>query len=89
MQHVPATTLTAVDYLVMALYFGVVLGIGFALRRRTNTASEFLQSGRSLPPWVTGLAFLSANDAFDYDGNGQVDSNDLLQFRLNFLAQIV
>ena len=61
MQHVPATTLTAVDYLVMALYFGVVLGIGFALRRRTNTASEFLQSGRSLPPWVTGLAFLSAN----------------------------
>ncbi|MBK7906462.1 MAG: sodium:solute symporter family protein [Gemmatimonadetes bacterium] len=45
----------------MALYFGVVLGIGFALRRRTNTASEFLQSGRSLPPWVTGLAFLSAN----------------------------
>jgi SSS family solute:Na+ symporter len=60
-QHVPATTLTAVDYLVMALYFGVVLGIGFALRRRTNTASEFLQSGRSLPPWVTGLAFLSAN----------------------------
>ena len=60
-QHVPATQLTAIDYLVMALYFGVVLGIGFALRRRTRTANDFLQSGRSLPPWVTGLAFLSAN----------------------------
>jgi len=57
----PATQLTAIDYAVMGLYFAVVLGIGFALRRRTDTASEFLESGRSLPPWVTGLAFLSAN----------------------------
>lgn len=61
MLQVPATQLTAIDYLLMALYFAVVLGIGFALRRRTRTATDFLQSGRSLPPWVTGLAFLSAN----------------------------
>ncbi len=61
MPHVPATQLTAIDYVLMALYFAVVLGIGFALRRRTRTANDFLQSGRSLPPWVTGLAFLSAN----------------------------
>ncbi len=61
MEHAPATQLTAIDYVVMFLYFAVVLGIGFALRRRTQTANDFLQSGRSLPPWVTGLAFLSAN----------------------------
>jgi SSS family solute:Na+ symporter len=60
-EHAPATQLTAIDYVVMFLYFAVVLGIGFALRRRTQTANDFLQSGRSLPPWVTGLAFLSAN----------------------------
>lgn len=52
---------TLVDYVVMALYFVVVLGIGWALRRRTSTSSDFFLSGRSLPPWVTGLAFLSAN----------------------------
>ena len=45
----------------MALYFAVVLGIGFVLRQSTKTSSDFFQSGRSLPPWVTGLAFLSAN----------------------------
>ncbi len=61
MEHAPVTQLTPIDYLVMALYFAVVLGIGFALRRRTKTSSDFFQSGRSLPPWVTGLAFLSAN----------------------------
>ena len=45
----------------MAIYFAFVLGIGWALRRRMRTSNDFLVSGRSLPPWVTGLAFLSAN----------------------------
>ncbi|WP_104023628.1 sodium:solute symporter family protein [Gemmatirosa kalamazoonensis] len=45
----------------MAVYFAVVLGIGFALRRTARTTTDFFLSGRSLPPWVTGLAFLSAN----------------------------
>jgi solute:Na+ symporter, SSS family len=58
---VPVTHLTAIDYAVMAMYFVFVLGIGFALRASTKSSSDFFQSGRSLPPWVTGLAFLSAN----------------------------
>ncbi|MDQ6634636.1 MAG: sodium:solute symporter family protein [Gemmatimonadota bacterium] len=45
----------------MALYFAIVLGVGWALRRTTRTSSDFFQAGRSLPAWVTGLAFLSAN----------------------------
>lgn len=53
--------LTSIDYVTMAVYFAVVLGIGWALRRRMRTSTDFLVSGRSLPPWVTGLAFLSAN----------------------------
>ncbi|MCU0650139.1 MAG: hypothetical protein MUF00_19285, partial [Gemmatimonadaceae bacterium] len=57
----PVTQLSFLDYTVMAIYFAVVLGIGWALRRAMQTSSDFLVSGRSLPPWVTGLAFLSAN----------------------------
>ena len=57
----PVARLAALDYLVMAIYFVVVLGIGWALRRRMRTSTDFLVSGRSLPPWVTGIAFLSAN----------------------------
>src|SRR5688572_16056164 len=45
----------------MALYFVAVLGVGWALRRVTRTSNDFFESGRSLPPWVTGLAFISAN----------------------------
>jgi solute:Na+ symporter, SSS family len=55
------TQLTTLDYVVMAIYFVVVLGIGWALRRKMRTSTDFFLSGRSLPPWVTGLAFLSAN----------------------------
>ena len=50
-----------VDYLLVALYFVVVLGIGLAARRRVSTSIDFFMSGRSLPAWITGLAFMSAN----------------------------
>jgi len=50
-----------IDYLVLALYFTVVLGIGLLARRQVSSSIDFFLSGRSLPAWVTGLAFISAN----------------------------
>jgi SSS family solute:Na+ symporter len=57
----PVARLAAIDYLVMALYFVAVLGVGWGLRRLTRTSTDFFLSGRSLPAWITGLAFISAN----------------------------
>jgi len=45
----------------MLIYFLFVLGIGFALKRYMKTSTDFFLSGRSIPAWITGLAFLSAN----------------------------
>jgi SSS family solute:Na+ symporter len=50
-----------VDYALVALYFAFVLGIGLLARRRASSSLDFFLSGRSLPAWVTGLAFMSAN----------------------------
>ncbi|WP_019855207.1 sodium:solute symporter family protein [Actinopolyspora mortivallis] len=50
-----------VDYLLLALYFVFVLGIGYLARRAVSTSLDFFLSGRSLPAWVTGLAFIAAN----------------------------
>ncbi|MEO9321888.1 sodium:solute symporter family protein [Nocardioides sp. C4-1] len=50
-----------VDYLIVALYFAFVLGIGLLARRQVSDSVDFFLSGRSLPAWVTGLAFVSAN----------------------------
>ena len=50
-----------VDYLILAIYFAFVLGIGFLARSQVSESLDFFLSGRSLPAWVTGLAFISAN----------------------------
>ncbi len=55
------TTLRWIDYAVMLAYFAFVIGIGAALRRYVRTSEDFFLSGRSIPAWVTGLAFISAN----------------------------
>ena len=49
------------DYSILIIYVAFVVGIGFALRRYMKSSSDFLTSGRSIPTWVTGLAFISAN----------------------------
>src|SRR6476659_4980812 len=53
--------LTFVDWAVMLIYFVFVLGIGFTLKRYMKTSTDFFLSGRAIPAWITGLAFLSAN----------------------------
>jgi len=54
-------TLGPLDYAILIIYFLFVIGIGWVLKRRMKNSSDFLLSGRSIPAWVTGLAFLSAN----------------------------
>jgi solute:Na+ symporter, SSS family len=50
-----------VDYALVAVYFAFVLGIGWAAKSKVSSSIDFFLSGRSLPAWVTGLAFISAN----------------------------
>src|SRR5437773_5262572 len=54
-------SLTWLDWLLMLVYFASVLGVGVALKKRTTTSAAFFQAGRSIPAWVCGLAFISAN----------------------------
>ena len=51
----------SVDILLIVIYCGFVLAIGFLLRRQMVGSTEFFLAGRSMPAWVAGLAFLSAN----------------------------
>jgi SSS family solute:Na+ symporter len=58
MQHIQ---LGGIDYAILIIYFGFILGIGWALKRYVKGSTDFFLSGRSIPAWVTGLAFISAN----------------------------
>ncbi|HKI77950.1 MAG TPA: sodium:solute symporter family protein [Ignavibacteriaceae bacterium] len=56
-----AIGLSFVDWLIIAVYFGFTIGIGFYLRRFTKSEEDFFMAGRKNSSWVAGLAFLSAN----------------------------
>jgi SSS family solute:Na+ symporter len=58
MLRLDASTL---DYGILAIYFAVVLGIGLVARLTIKSDIDFFLSGRSLPAWITGLAFIAAN----------------------------
>ncbi|MDF0531061.1 sodium:solute symporter family protein [Tsukamurella sp. 8F] len=51
----------ALDYVLIAIYFVFVLGIGYLARHQISSSLDFFLSGRRLPAWVTGIAFVSAN----------------------------
>jgi solute:Na+ symporter, SSS family len=53
--------LASIDILLIVIYCAFVLAIGFLLRRQVVDSAEFFMAGRSMPAWVAGLAFLSAN----------------------------
>src|SRR5215468_11511475 len=50
-----------IDYAILLIYFAFVIAIGWILKRYMKGSADFFLSGRSIPAWVTGLAFLSAN----------------------------
>jgi len=50
-----------IDYAILGVYFAFVLGIGWTLRRFVKSSEDFFLSGRSIPAWIAGLAFISAN----------------------------
>ncbi|MCH9815925.1 MAG: sodium:solute symporter family protein [Actinomycetia bacterium] len=50
-----------VDYLLLFTYFAFVLGIGWIVKRSVKSSKDFFQAGRSIPAWIAGLAFISAN----------------------------
>ncbi len=53
--------LNVLDFAILIVYFGLVITIGILARRAIATSEDFLLAGRSLPAWITGLAFVSAN----------------------------
>ena len=53
--------LSALDVIVIAVYFAMVIWIGFYLKQKANTSEEFFMAGREMTAWIAGLSFVSAN----------------------------
>ncbi|HEY1804216.1 MAG TPA: sodium:solute symporter family protein [Terracidiphilus sp.] len=57
----PLARLSTLDIVIIAIYFAMVIWIGFYLKRRANTSEEFFMAGREMTAWIAGLSFVSAN----------------------------
>ena len=53
------TQLSPVDILILGIYFGIVLFIGFYVKDSANTSEEFFLAGREMTAWIAGLSFVS------------------------------
>src|SRR5579863_10587074 len=54
-------SLHSVDYAIIVIYFVMVIGIGFYLKKYTQSGEDFFLAGREMTAWVAGLSFVSAN----------------------------
>src|SRR5580698_4346564 len=57
----PLARLRPLDVAVIAIYFVMVIWIGFYLKQKANTSEEFFMAGREMTAWIAGLSFVSAN----------------------------
>ena len=57
----PLAHLRPLDISIIAIYFAMVIWIGFYLKGRSNTSEEFFMAGREMTAWIAGLSFVSAN----------------------------
>src|ERR1700760_3209224 len=53
--------LSFLDIAIIAIYFVMVIWIGFYLKGQANTSEEFFMAGREMTAWIAGLSFVSAN----------------------------
>jgi Na+/proline symporter len=59
-------TLTAVDWVVIVLYFAVSVAVALVYSRRAGSSSdEFFLSGRALPWWLAGTSMVATTFAAD------------------------
>ena len=61
MNATPLARLGTLDIAVIAIYFAMVIWIGFYLKGQSNTSEEFFMAGREMTAWIAGLSFVSAN----------------------------
>src|SRR5437667_8612108 len=55
-------TLNALDWLMIALYFSILLGVAWwVVRKGKDTATDYFLAGRNLGWWIIGASIFASN----------------------------
>lgn len=86
----PATTFGALDWTVVAVYFAIVLALGFACARRSRGTDEMLLAGRSMPTWAVAISLLATmQSAATFVGGPQQAYAGNLTYLLSNIAPLL
>ena len=89
-----ASTLTPIDWLAIALYFGLLLGVAtWVVRKNKDTAADYFLAGRNLGWWVIGASIFASNIGSEHivglAGSGATDGVALAHYELHAWCLLV
>jgi SSS family solute:Na+ symporter len=89
-----ASTLTSLDWLAIAFYFGILLCVAWwVVKRRKNTAADYFLAGRNLSWWIIGASIFASNIGSEHivglAGSGAKDGVALAHYELHAWCLLV
>jgi len=89
-----ASTLTGIDWLAIALYFALLLGVAaWVVRKNKDTATDYFLAGRNLGWWVIGASIFASNIGSEHivglAGSGASDGVALAHYELHAWCLLV
>jgi SSS family solute:Na+ symporter len=89
-----AHTFGGYDWLAIALYFSILLGVAaWVVRKRQDTAADYFLAGRNLPWWIIGASIFASNIGSEHivglAGSGAQDGVALAHYELHAWCLLV
>jgi SSS family solute:Na+ symporter len=89
-----SSTLTGIDWLAIALYFALLIGVAsWAVRKNKDTAADYFLAGRNLGWWVIGASIFASNIGSEHivglAGSGATDGVALAHYELHAWCLLV
>src|SRR5258708_4222709 len=87
-------TLNAFDWLMIALYFGILLGVAWwVVRKRKDTAADYFLAGRNLGWWIIGASIFASNIGSEHivglAGSGAASGGAMAHYELHAWGLLV
>jgi SSS family solute:Na+ symporter len=88
------SVLTGVDWVAIALYFGILLGVAWwVVKKSKDTADDYFLAGRNLGWWVVGASIFASNIGSEHivglAGSGAKDGVALAHYELHAWCLLV
>ncbi len=82
--------MTLLDWLIVALFLGTLMAIGYAFSRKNKDVEDYFVAGRSMPGWIVAIAATGTTiSAGTFVGSPELGFNTDLTYVLNLLGAIV